>query len=116
MVSCTHRHGHSGSQNAHDKVRISVNADTDALSIENCTKPIYDVNYCEFEDKFATEIICANGKNKNKDWGQIQTPIFNLWHDQVDFIFGFVPLQEQVMHTENIPDVAYLGHCYRYMK
>ena len=109
-LSDTGKRGHSGLQNAQDEVPISVNDETDVPNIKHCTKPIYDVNYCQFEDKFATEIICANAKYRNKDWGNIQTPIFNLWCDQVDFTFGFVPLQEQVMPTENIPDGVACGH------
>ena len=86
-----------------------MNAETDVLITKLCKKTICDVNNCGFEDKCATEIICANVKNRNKDWGNTQTPIFNLWREQVDFTFGFVPLQEQVMLTKNIPDGVFSG-------
>ena len=104
----TYKHGQGGLHNTQDEVRISVNTASDSHSTMHCTKPIYDVNYCGFEDKFASEIICANVKNK-KAWGDIQTPIFDLWWDQVDFTFGFVPLEEQVMPTANIPDSVLSG-------
>ena len=76
---------------------------------KSLAKPIYDVNYHGFEDKFATEIICANLKSNKKEWGHIQAPIFHLWREQVDFTFGFVPLQEQVMPTKNCPECGLLG-------
>ena len=76
---------------------------------KSLAKPIYDVNYHGFKDKFATEIVCANLKSNKKEWGHIQAPIFHLWHEQVDFTFGFVPLQEQVMPTKNCPECGFLG-------
>ena len=97
-----------GIHNTQDKVRISVNTASDSHSTMHFTKPLYDVNYCGFEDKFASEIICAN-VNHRKARGEIRTPIFDLWQDQVDFTFGFVPLEEQVMPTSNIPDSVFSG-------
>ena len=59
--------------------------------------------------KFATEIICAYLKSSQKEGGHIQAPIFHLWGEQVDFTFGFVPLQEQVMPTENCLEYGFSG-------
>ena len=107
-LSDTYKPGQDGVHNTQDKVRISVNTASDSHSTMHCTKPLYDVNYCGFEDKFASEIICANVKHR-KARGEIRTPIFDLWRDQVDFTFGFVPLEEQVMPTSNIPDSVFSG-------
>ena len=104
----TYTYEQDNSHKTQDEVRISVNTANDNHSTTHCVKPIYDVNYCGFEDKFASEIICTNVKNK-KAWGDIQTPIFDLWKKQVDFTFGFVPLQEQVMPTANIQDGVFSG-------
>ena len=81
--------------NVNERVRTTMQADTVGSNAKSLAKPIYDVNYHGFEDKFATEIICANLRNNKKEWGHIQAPIFHLWRQQVDFTFGFVPLQEQ---------------------
>ena len=107
-LSDTYKSEQGGSPNTQDTVPISVNTATDTQGTTHCTKPLYDVNYLGFEDKFASEIICANVKNK-KAWGGIPNPIFDLWRDQVDFTFGFVPLEEQVMPTANIPDSVFSG-------
>ena len=107
-LSDTYIRDQEGSPNTQDRVRSSVNTAIDTYGTTHGTKPLYDVNYCGFEDKFASEIICANVKNK-KAWGEIRTPIFDLWRDQVDFTFGFVPLEEQVMLTANIPNSVFSG-------
>ena len=107
-LSDTYIHDQNNPQKTQGQVQISVNTASDNHSTMNCAKPIYDVNYCGFEDKFASEIICTNVKNK-KARGDVQTPIFDLWKNQVDFTFGFVPLQEQVLPTENIHDGVFSG-------
>ena len=107
-LSDTYLHDQNNSQKTQGQVRISVNTASDNHSTMNCAKPIYDVNYCGFEDKFASEIICTNVKNK-KARCDVQTPIFDLWKNQVDFTFGFVPLQEQVLPTVNIHDGVFSG-------
>ena len=107
-LSDTYTRDQEGSPNTQDSVPVSVNTVIDTYGTIHGTKPLYDVNYCGFEDKFASEIICANVKNK-KAWGEIRTPIFDLWRDQVDFTFGFVPLQEQVIPTANIPNSVFSG-------
>ena len=43
------------------------------------------------------------------DWNQINSPIFHLWRNQVDFNFGFVPLQEQVMPVRALGDNDFSG-------
>ena len=102
-LSLTYDHDSGGSHNTQDKVRISVNTVSDSHSTMYCQKPIYDVKYCGFEDKFASEIICATVNHK-KARSEVQTPIFDLWRNQVDFTFGFAPLEDQVMPIADIPD------------
>ena len=67
------------------------------------------VNYCGTGDKFATSIILANQKRAKIDWEQIDAPIFHLWRDQVDFKFGYVPLQEQVMSDTGLLTSGFSG-------
>ena len=95
--------------NVNERVRTTMQADTVESNAKSLTKPIYDVNYHGFEDKFATEIICANLRNNKKEWGHIQAPIFHLWCQQVDFTFGFVPLQEQILPPDNSPECGFSG-------
>ena len=71
----------------------SENAVTDK---ENQLCPIYDVNNAGMEEKFVNTIIFAN--QGNKDLAQsVKIPIFNHWQQQVDYQFGFVPLDSQLM-------------------
>ena len=107
-LSDTYKRGQGGVHNTQDEVRTNVNAANDGHSTIHCIKPLYDVNYCGFDDKFTSEIICATVRHR-KARGEIQTPIFDLWRDQVDFTFGFVPLEDQVMPTSNIPDSVFSG-------
>ena len=73
------------------------------------TKPIYDVNHCGFDDKFATSVIFFNHKKAKTDLSEINYPIFYLWRDQVDFNFEFVPLQSQIMPYPELQDTVFSG-------
>ena len=99
----------TGPANVNERVRTTKQADTVGSDAISLAKPIYDVNYHGFEDKFATEIICTKLKNNKKEWGHIQAPIFHLWRQQVDFTFGFVPLQEQILPPDNSPECGFSG-------
>ena len=39
----------------------------------------------------------GNPRGTKVNWDQIDTPIYHLGLDQVDFLFSFVPLEEQLM-------------------
>ena len=52
--------------NVNERVRTTMHADMVGSNAKSLAKPIYDVNYHGFEDKFATEIICANLWNNKK--------------------------------------------------
>ena len=93
--------------------RISVNtyiSESDLVCDK--VKPIYDVNYCGFDDKFATSVMFFNQKGAKTDLNHINSPITSIFHlrrDQVDFHFGFVPLQPQVMPDPELQDSAFSG-------
>ena len=72
---------------------------TERLNHCECSnvKLIYDTKYCGFEDKFTSSILYANQKGSKGDWDVIDESIHQLWHSRVDFKFGFVPLQKQVL-------------------
>ena len=72
-------------------------------------KPIYDMNYCGFDDKFATSVMFFNQERAKTDLNHINSPIFHLWRDQVDFNFGLVSLQEQVMPDPALQTSAFSG-------
>ena len=65
-------------------------------------KLIYDTKYCGFEDKFTSSILYANQKGSKGDWDVTDESIHQLWHSQVDFKFGFVPLQKQVLPSPDL--------------
>ena len=92
-------------QSAH---QTTVNADCTESDL-GCDKikPIYDVNYCGFDDKFATSVIFCNQRKARTDLSEINHPIFHLWHEQMDFNFGFVPLQPQIMPDSEFQGIAF---------
>ena len=57
-------------------------------------KLIYDKSYCGFEDKFTSSVLYANHRGNCE---VIDEDIYHLWQSQVDFSFGFVPLQKQIL-------------------
>ena len=78
--------------------QTTVNADFSESDLAcDKIKSIYDVNYCGLDDKFATSVIFFNQRKARTDLSEINHPIFHLWHEQVDFNFGFAPLQPQIM-------------------
>ena len=78
-----------------DKYRV----ESDGLS--HCErsqlKLIYDKNYCGFEDKFTSSVLYVSHKGSKENWEVIDENIHQLWQSQVDFRFGFVPLQDQLL-------------------
>ena len=90
--------------------QASVNTDTSESDLVcDKVKPVYDVNYGGFDDKFATSVMFFNYKKAKIDPIQINYPIFHLWHNQVDYNFGFVPLQPQVMPDSELQDTVFSG-------
>ena len=79
-------------------------ADTSGLS--HCErsqlKLIYDKNYCGFEDKFTSSVLYVSHKGGKENWEVIDDNIHQLWQSQVDFRFGFVPLQQQLLPGPDI--------------
>ena len=76
---------------------VKVNVDSSDHCEHSQVKLIYDTKYCGFEDKFTSSILYANQKGNRGDWEVIDNSIHQLWSSQVDFKFGFVPLQNQVL-------------------
>ena len=83
--------GTGSDQRLQSEHQTAVQADTNE-SDHFCDKmkSVYDVNYGGFDDKFATSVMFFN-------------------HEQVDFNFGFVPLQPQVMPSSELQDNAFSG-------
>ena len=76
--------------------------------------PIYDVNYAGVEEKFVNSIMHFNQFSDHIDIADSQSHIFQLWREQSDFDFGFIPLAEQqmpdtfdtnVIHTNNLIEI-----------
>ena len=65
-----------------------------------------DSNYCGFEDKFTSSVLYANYRG---NWEVIDEDIHQLWQSQVDFRFGFVPLQKQLLPDPNIGTSNFSG-------
>ena len=59
--------------------------------------PIYDVNYAGVEEKFVNSIMHFNQFSDHIDIADSQSHTFQLWREQSDFDFGFIPLGEQQM-------------------
>ena len=59
--------------------------------------PIYGVNYAGVEEKFVNSIMHFNQFSDHIDIADSQSNIFQLWREQSDFDFGFIPLGEQQM-------------------
>ena len=55
--------------------------------------PIYDVNYAGVEEKFVNSIMHFNQFSDHIDIADSQSHIFQLWREQSDFDFGFIPLR-----------------------
>ena len=90
--------------------QTTVNADFSESDLAcKKIKPIYDVNYCGFDDKFPTSVIFFNQRKAKADLTEINHPIFHLWREQVGFNFGFVPLQPQIMPESEFQDIAFSG-------
>ena len=90
--------------------QIDIQANIKELdNVGDNAKLVYDVNYGGFDDKFATLVIFFNHKKAKIDSNHIDYPIFHLWRDQVDFNFGFVPLQPQVMPSSGLQDSVFSG-------
>ena len=58
---------------------------------------IYDVNHAGVEEKFVNSIMHFNQFSDHIDIADSQSQIFQLWREQSDFEFGFIPLGEQQM-------------------
>ena len=78
--------------------RVCVNAAcvNDPQLTDQCM-PIYDVNYAGVEEKFVNSTMHFNQFSDHIDIADSQSHIFQLWREQSDFDFGFVPLGEQQM-------------------
>ena len=92
--------------------QINMNAEKNAVNVDAYSDliiPIYDINYSSLDDKFVPAIMHAGRKNAFSDLENILTPIFHKWCGQVDFAFGFVPLQDQLL-----PDSEKITPCPKY--
>ena len=67
------------------------------------------MNYGDFDNKFATPVMFFNHKKAKIDPNEKNYPIFHLWRGQVDFNFGFVPLQPQLMPDPELQDTVFSG-------
>ena len=81
---------------------VKVNVKNSDHCEHSQVKLIYDTKYCGFEDKFTSSILYANHKGSKGDWEVIDNDIHQLWSSQVDFKFGFVPLQKQVLPAPDL--------------
>ena len=70
-------------------------------------KPIYDTNYCGFDDKFATSIMHGNPKGTKIDWGKLIPPYFTF--GVIRWILSLVSLQEQVMPSPTLSTSSISG-------
>ena len=86
-----------------------VNTESSDHCERSKVKLIYDTKYCGFEDKFTSSILYANQKGSKGDWEVIDENIHQLWNSQVDFKFGFVPLQKQVLPSSDLCTNNYSG-------
>ena len=98
---------------------VKANVDSSDHCERSKVRLIYDTKYCGFEDKFTSSILYANQKGSRGDWEVIDNGIHQLWGSQVDFKFGFVPLQKQVLPPPPPPPtyvpVIFLDLCFKYM-
>ena len=63
--------------------------------------PLYDVSYLGVEEKFANSIIHFKQFNESQVPLGADSPMFNKWSEQLDFQFGFIPLDEQLMPNQS---------------
>ena len=88
---------------------VKVNVKNSDHCEHSQVKLIYDTKYCGFEDKFTSSILYANHKGSKGDWEVIDNDIHQLWSSQVDFKFGFVPLQKQVLPAPDLGSSNFSG-------
>ena len=94
-------------------VRVNTACANDPQLTDQCM-PIYDVNYAGVEGKFVNSIMHFNQFSDHIDIADSESHIFQLWHEQSDLDFGFIPLGEQqmpntfdtnVIHTNNLIEI-----------
>ena len=98
----SHKNAKGLNTNTLNENQDRVNTDCSDHCEHNHVKLIYDTKYCGFEDKFTSYILHANQKGSKGEWEVIDESIHQLWHSQVDFKFGYVPLQKQVLPSSDL--------------
>ena len=85
----------SGAKNASDRSKVNSEKVVTQNSALVAPQLLYDAHYIGVQDKFVNSILHVgqfNGITPNVD-----TEIHHKWRNQSDFMFGFVPLAEQIM-------------------